>query len=157
MLLAPALEGSVRVILDCSGVRSRGTAAGIQINQEAKLPPSRMQPLPPTVLHHCWCQTVNLQAQHFTKPLEHQLSLSHATSAPQKSQLSLPGSPRSCPSQARIQNHPNIYFKQVQSSITPVQHDAGSAEITLEEGVDAVRALICALCLLGEAIFNQQR
>lgn len=83
MLLAPALEGSAQVILDCSGVR-RGAAEGIQINQEEKLPLSSIHPLPPTVLHHCWCQAVNLQAQRFTKPLEHQLSLSHATSAPQK-------------------------------------------------------------------------
>lgn len=106
MLLAPALEGSVQVILDCPGVRRRGTAEGIQINQEEKLPLPSIQSLPPTVLHHCWCQTVNLQAQHFTKPLEHQLSLSHATSAPQKSQLSLRGSPCSCPSQGNFNPYP---------------------------------------------------
>lgn len=121
MLLAPALKGSEQVILDCSGVRRRGIAEGIQINQE-KLPLPSMHPLPRTALHHCWCQTVNLQAQHFTKPLEHQLSLSHATSAPQNSQLSLrgqpaPALPKATP--ASLQNRLGIYFWTSQTQHPP--------------------------------------
>lgn len=82
-----------------------------------------MHPLPRTALHHCWCQTVNLQAQHFTKPLEHQLSLSHATSAPQNSQLSLRGQPL-LPFPRRLQPLPEppgylFIFGRVRSSTTP--------------------------------------
>lgn len=155
MLLAPALEGSVQVILDCSGVGRRGTAEGIQINHEEKLPLSSIQPLPPTALHHCWCQTVNLQAQHFAKPLEHQLSLSHATSAPQKKPAEPPGvSPSSCPSQGNFS--PVISFRPIPASaprsmmLEALQQPPGS-------GAAAAGALKCAVCLAREATFSWGR
>lgn len=150
MLLALALEGSVQVILDCSGVRRRGIAGGIQINQE-KLPLPSVHPLPPTVLHHCWCQTVNLQAQHFTKPLEHQLSLSHATSAPQNSQLSLRGQPAPAlpkAASASLRNRLAIYFwtSQIQ------RHPPCSRVHWNKPGVQAA-APKCAMCVAQEGTF----
>lgn len=154
MLLALALEGSAQVILDCSGVWRRGTAEGIQINQEEKLPLSSIQPLPPTVLHHCWCHRVNLQAQHFTKPLEHQLSLSHATSARQKQPAESPGVIPLLPFPRRLQPLSKtawiFIFGQIRSSITPLQHDAESTEITPGCRMAGVVALKCAM----EAIYS---
>jgi len=47
VLLAPALEGSVSVILDCPGVGRRGATEGIQINQEEELPLAASSPCPP--------------------------------------------------------------------------------------------------------------
>lgn len=147
MLLAPALKGSVQVILECSGVRRRGIAEGIQINQ-GKLPLPPMHPLPRTVLHHCWCQTVNLQAQHFTKPLEHQLSLSHATSAPQNSQLSLWGQPAPAlpkATSASLRNLVAIYFWTSQT-----QHHLPRSRMRWNKPGVQVPALKCAMCLAQE-------
>lgn len=158
MLLAPALEGSAQVILDCSGVRRRGAAEGIQINHEEKLPLSSIQPLPPTVLHHCWCQTVNLQAQHFTKPLEHQLSLSHATSAPQKKPAEPPGVTQLLPFPRQVGSLSKtawiFIFRQVRCSITLLQHDAESTEVTRGCRGAALGALKCATCLAREAVHS---